>query len=138
MEHYVQIDEKKELRDLEKYANYYFLLHFWMKFLEEGKKLEFFFRKRGYEKIAIYGMGDLGGHILSQLPDDLMPVFTIDRGIIRYNGEVFPMELREKYNLNVDVVVITPLCDYEIIKELVKANFKHTDVVSLEEVILSI
>ena len=50
----VIIDEKKEKKTLEKYANYYFLLDFWLKNMEQGKKISSFFENRKYKSISIY------------------------------------------------------------------------------------
>ena len=63
----VIIDEKKEKKTLEKYANYYFLLDFWLKNMEQGKKISSFFENRKYKSISIYGMSSLGEHLKKQL-----------------------------------------------------------------------
>lgn len=135
--YFVNVDEEKELRDLEKYANYYFLMHFWMKNIEDGKTLDTFFDDRGYKKIAVYGMGYLGMHLVAQLSDRLEPVYTVDQGIVRYNGANFPLSESQDIVSKADVIVVTPVTDYDYIKKMIKNNIT-IDVISLEEVILSI
>lgn len=131
----ISIDRKKEEADLNKYVNYYFLMHYWMKNIEEGKMLDNFFISRGYEKIAIYGMGFLGMHLETQLSEQFKPIYTVDQGIVRYNGKNFPLNESEEIVIKADVIVVTPVSDYELIKENI--NYK-IDVISLEEVILSL
>ena len=130
------IDKIKEEADLNKYANYYFLLLFWMGLIEKGNTLNQFFIRRGYKKIAIYGMGHLGKHLETQLSDDLQPVFTVDQGIVNYQGMLLPLNEATDILSKADVIVITPVSDYETIKEMF--NSSAIEVISLEEVILSL
>lgn len=131
----ISINKIKEEADLNKYANYYFLMHYWMKNIEEGKNLDNFFISRGYKKIAIYGTGALGMHLENQLSEQFKPIYTVDRGIIQYNGQSIPMKEAEDIVNKADVIVVTPVGDYEIIKTNI--NYK-IDVISLEEIILSL
>ena len=61
----LQIDEEKERKIFKSMLTY--LLHFWMKALEEGKSVVPFFQSIGYFEIAIYGMGILGEYLKTQL-----------------------------------------------------------------------
>lgn len=136
-EYWVNADKEKEIKDLEKFANYYFLMHFWMKNIEDGKCLDTFFDNRGYKRIAVYGMGFLGMHLIEQLSDRIKLIYTVDQGIVRYNGESFPIsEFKDAASL-ADVIVVTPVTDYEYIKKMIMDNF-DIDIVSLEEVVLSV
>lgn len=130
-------DEVKEEKDLEKYANFYFLLHFWMTNIEEGKELSSFFKKRGYKTVAIYGMAALGNHLKRQLPEELQPVYTIDRGIITYEDQRLIMEENIIKIIKPDVIIVTPIMEYSVIKEKIRSLI-DVDVVSLEELILSL
>lgn len=132
-----EIDEEKEKRDLEKYANFFFLLHFWMQFIEDGKSVNEFFYKRGYRKIAVYGMGHLGKHLIAQLSDKLEVVYTIDQGLLQFDGEKYQLDKATDIVPKAEVIVVTPVMDYCQIKRLLKKSV-DIDIVSLEEVILSI
>lgn len=131
------VDEIKEKELLEKYANYFFLLHFWMEKMEEGKVVNDFFDDRGYRKIAIYGMGQLGHHLKNQLADRLKPIYTIDRGLVNYKGASYPLNESKGIVSDVDVIVVTPVGEYQNIKKMLKEHIS-LDVISLEEVILSL
>lgn len=129
-------DLNLEMGDLNKYANYYTLLDFWMKNMEEGKNISEFFQSRSYKKIGIYGIAGVGCHLIDQLlKSDIKVLYTIDKMIVNIGGK----RLEECYeNLpNIDVMVITPVYDYPIIKEDIK-SYINADIISLEEVILSI
>lgn len=130
------LDRIKEMRDLEKYANYFFLMHYWMRNIEEGKKLDVFFDNRGYKNVAIYGVGYLGEHFITQISNKYGPVYTIDRGVVRYKGVECSLEDFRENASSADVIVVTPVTEYESIKETIK-KYVEIDVVSLEEVILS-
>lgn len=131
------IDEVKERKDLEKYANYYFLMDFWMKNVEEGKPLSSFFEKRGYKSVAIYGMAALGNHLCIQLPKELQPIYTIDRGIITYENQQLTLEDNINKIAKPDVIIVTPIMEYTVIKEQI-LSLIDIDIVSLEEIILSL
>lgn len=133
----VKIDAIKEKSLLEKYANYYFLLDFWMKNIEQGKKISNFFRNRAYKTVAIYGMASLGEHFKCQIESDISILYTIDREIVTYRGKQYSMKESIQKLPKPDVVVITPVMEYTNIKQKISA-FICTDIVSLEEVVLSL
>lgn len=133
-----QIDYKKELVDLNKFANFYVILDYWLKLFEEGKKINTFFERRGYKKISIYGMASLGKHLMIQLENsDIEVIYTVDSGIMEYNKKF--IDIREYCGdfPNVDVMIVTPIVEFEKISDLYKSRAK-CDVISLEEVILSV
>ncbi len=133
----VEKDNEKELKDLDKFINYYYLMHYWMKNIEEGKSLTPFFFDRGYKKIAVYGTGYLGLHLITQLSDEIETVYTIDKGVVRYNGKNYPISESKEIVSEADVIVVTPVTDYEQIKKMIKSSI-DIDIISLEEVILSV
>ena len=131
------IDEEKEKRDLEKYVNYYYLMHFWMINIENGKSIEDFFEKRGYKSLAIYGMAALGNHLQEQLSKELQLVYSIDSGIITYQEKRLAMEDNISKIIKPDVIIVTPIMEYATIKKEL-LSLIDTDIISLEEVILSL
>lgn len=136
-EEIVKIDEKKERGLLEKFANYYFLLDFWMKKIEQGQSISDFFRNRRYKTIAIYGMASLGEHLKYQIEDDISILYTIDRGIVTFKGKQYSMKDSIQRFPKPDVIVITPVMEYANIKQKL-LELICTDIVSLEEVVLSL
>ena len=132
------IDDKAERKEFEKYANFTFLYDIWLKNIEDGKKISDYFTKRNHKTIAIYGMGMVGKHLLKQLNDkDVKVVFTIERNIASYNNMQYSYDDIKVIAGTPDVIVITPLLEFEKIKEQLIVVF-DTEVVSVEEVILSL
>lgn len=133
----VIIDEEREKNALEKNTNYFVLLDFWMQAMEQNKTVSSFFKRRGYQTIAIYGMAALGKHLQFQLQNDVDILYTIDRAVITYQGQQYSMKENIKTIPRPDVMVITPLLEYESIKKSI-LELVDVDIISLEEVILSL
>lgn len=136
-ERLICIDENREMQNLEKYANYYFLLEIWMQNMEKGVEVDTFFKRRGYGTIAIYGMASMGKHLQSQLEDRVTILYTIDKEIITYKNRKYAMKDSIQMLPRPDVIVITPVLEYLSIKEKILEN-TDVNIVSLEEVILSL
>lgn len=133
----VIIDEEREKYTLEKSVNYFVLLDFWLQAMEQNKKVSSFFKKRGYKKIAIYGMATLGKHLHFQLQDEVEVIYTIDSGAITYRGMQCSMKENITQIPKPDAMVITPILEYDSIKRNI-LELIDMDVISLEEVILSL
>jgi len=131
-----QIDNAAEQNQKEKFINYFFIMNFWMKALEEGKDVSSFFKRNGYSNTAIYGMGDLGKHLIVQLEKSSFPVvYTIQRDVINYNGTDFDLIKDINSVPKADAIVVTPLMEYTSIKEKLE-KLTNSSIISLEEVIL--
>lgn len=133
----VVVDHERERVVLEKNANYFVLLDFWMQAMEQNKKVSTFFKKRDYQTIAIYGMASLGNHLQFQLRDEVDVLYTIDKGIITYEGKQYPMKEGLEKIPRPDAMVITPVLEYASIKGHV-LELMDMEIISLEEVILSL
>lgn len=125
--------------NLEKMTNFYYLMDFWMEALENNKSVLSFFQNRKYENIAVYGMGKLGKHLVKQLNSSGKNIsFYIDKKKIYYNERVLELSAKNCNRVHTDVIVVTPILEYKKIKEELLEFFPEIDIVSLEEVILSI
>ena len=128
-------DEKQALvSDLNKFRMYYKLLDRWLLLKEQGKSVEGFFLKNGYEKIAIYGMAALGRHLYEELKNSSVEVvYALDR---RRGLQCGQLEVRspDEEIYDCDIIVVTAAYDFE---NIVKEIEKKTDipVVSLQDVI---
>ena len=125
----------KELENMaDKFEQYYNLLHMWMLLREKGISLEQYFTKHGYKKIAIYGYGNNGRHLIYELNKSEVRVqYAIDKKARLYQADIPIYELNSNLP-KCDVVVVTVIHEYEKIigdvKELVKCP-----IVSLSEVV---
>lgn len=134
----VVIDELADKNNLEKYTSYYYLLNHWMKLLEEGIRLSSYFDANGYYKIAVYGNGDIGKHLVTQLQEDSKNIlYVINRDNIFYKDYIYKIKDDIVRLPLPDVIVVTPLMEYLSIKMKLK-NFFDTKIISIEEIILSL
>lgn len=119
---------------INKFVKYFHVFDVWMGLREEGKSVKTFFEVNGYNKVAIYGIGRLGEHLIKELEG--MPVeisYAIDR---KGNQAVTRLDVytMEDDFPDADVIVVTAVFDYDNIKrELIGKT--TIPIVSLEDVI---
>ncbi len=110
------------------------LLDDWMYLRDHAIDFSKYFRKYGYQNIAIYGMGKLGTHLMHELDGkDVKVIFGIDknRKLSKTNIKVYsPDEAMPQ----VDAVVITVFGEYGEIGEKLSRNM-DCSMVTLEEII---
>lgn len=120
-------------KEIQKYRSHYHILNKWMLIKEEGKTIASFFYDRHYKEVAIYGMGLLGKHILTELGDSngIEVKYGIDQSKNSFDGLTI---YRPNEDLPyADVIVVSPIDEYDsIIQNL---NYTAEKIVSLEEVI---
>lgn len=134
---------KETEKRLKKQSSYYALSQQWITNKNEGKTLDSYFKEQNYNTIAVYGMGTLGELFLEEIKkSDLKVAYFIDKNSDdmfygESNIEVTDLEGIHSKD-DVDVVVITPIFDFdEIVDELQNAGIS-CPMVSLEEIIYDI
>lgn len=117
-----------------KFQSYYNILLEWLAMKQEGKSIASYFMNHNYQRIAIYGMGELGIRLLKELePSGIEVVCGIDKGIpceevnieVKKPGE--PVE-------DIDAVVVTATFAFWEIQKSVQ-EYMDCPVISLEDVI---
>ncbi|MCI9592691.1 MAG: hypothetical protein HFG51_00890 [Lachnospiraceae bacterium] len=120
-----------------KHLNLFLMMNEWVKVKQEGKNLAEYFARKGYKKIAIYGMSYAGETLLDELSEtDIEVVYGIDKNAksIYLNVNVVTME----ENLEeVDAVVVTAITYYDEIEKELSKKLK-CPIVSLEDVLYEI
>ena len=117
-----------------KSADMVFVLDRWLLNREEGKNIADYMCKHGWSRIAIYGAGILGRHLLTELADNHVKVmYIIDRDTnVRIRGcHIYQLT---KELPPVDVIVVTPVNKYGEIRREIKKILKYK-VVSLEHIL---
>lgn len=127
-----KVFEQKE--QLEKCERQLFLLKRWVMQSKEIDSLQIYLDKNGFQKVAIYGMEHLGQCLARRLAD-LSPKLEILYGIDvdRVSSEI-EIYRPEDIMPEADVVIVTAISEYEVIKGELKKKFL-CPVVSLEEII---
>lgn len=121
----------------ELYQSCYNLVSQWLTYKQMGISLDKYFKKSGYQSIAIYGMGRLGSMLYDELKDTGIEVrFGIDQDpYCTYQGLKI-VEPKDKFD-KVDAIIVTPvLAFHEIQKKLSEKT--EIPVLSIEEVVYGI
>jgi Predicted dinucleotide-utilizing enzyme len=128
-----KIIEKKDIRT-DKFVGYFNLLDQWMALKEEGKSFASYFEKNGYSKIAVYGLGKIGNHLLKELENtDIQILYAIDSKGEELNSNIEVYTLDDEIP-EADVIVVTATFDYESIKEKLEEKV-DIQIVSIDDVV---
>lgn len=119
---------------IDKFRSYFDIMNQWMIWTHMGRNLSEYFTAKGYRRIAIYGMGELGNRLYEELKDtDVEIAFAIDKRINDVHSEIRVVE-PDSIDTDIDVIVITPVFDYENIEEMLMEKV-DIPIISLEEVV---
>jgi phosphoglycerate dehydrogenase-like enzyme len=111
----------------------------WMENRNAGKMLDAYFREHGYETIAIYGAGDLGKLLYEELKHtDIKILYFVDRnaeGLHQIEGiPVIDLDAVAE-NKSIDVLVVTPLRDYNVICSELIGIAPEVPIISLKDAV---
>lgn len=111
---------------------YFNILDRWMEMEEQGKSLEEIFLIKCWKRIAIYGYGKIGKHLYHRLKNTSVQVeYFVDQNSEYNESDVKIMKVGSQLPY-VDVIIITPVMEYEIIKKCLEQNYNYL-VVSVED-----
>lgn len=112
-----------------------FLLNLqWMTNLQGKKSIADYLWDKGYRRVAIYGMSDLGKALMNELKESEL---TLEYVIDRNAGEVFvdrPVLTPDDDFPETDVIIVTPFLQYKAIKSLLQ-NKSSCDVLSIKDIV---
>jgi len=127
-----QLEEKSE-----RYLALYRMMDKWMEVKQEGKNLSMYFQKRGYTRIAIYGMSRAGRTLYNELEKtEITVVYGIDRCAEFLYADVDIYTLDDSLE-QVDAVVVTAISYFEEIKKDILAKM-DCPVISLEDILYEV
>lgn len=138
----VSAKKKKELLNykdfrINKFQKYFDVTNEWVRLKNQGKNLEEFFLKNGWNHIAIYGMGELGHRLMEELAESKI---AIEYAIDEHTDKVFSeIEVKEPDSElpPVDVIVVTPFFEYPVVEEKLMKLVDYP-IISLEEAVFFI
>lgn len=116
------------------YKKYIDMLNQWLILKQEGKSIEGFLLQKGYHRIAIYGMGIYGRHLVRELQGTAIAIaYGIDqKKMISYDGIEM---IQPAGNMpSVDSIVNTVIHDHTKIKKFL-SQMTQAPVLSLEDII---
>ncbi len=117
----------------ERYKSIMKLLNQWLNIKEEGKSLTDYFIYKGYKYIAVYGIGMLGKHLITETRNSNIHImYGIDKKKEQLNYP-FPIYDLNDELLNVDVIVVTVVYEFDVICSSLRKKFNGA-IISLAEV----
>lgn len=117
-----------------RYECYWKILHKWLLLKEANKSLSVYLEKNGYYKIAIYGMGMLGKHLIKELEQSNIQIcYGIDQYANSMKSNI-PVVSVDGIAEPVDAIVVTVTYDFQNIKKMLEKKYNYR-VISLEYVI---
>lgn len=128
-----QNDSKSSNEQEGKMEQYYHILNQWLDLRQGNITLYSYFDKRGYKKIGIYGMRELGQRLYYELKDTDVKLYLIDKAADRICFEediVAPSDGIPE----ADVIVVTAAYHFESIQKKLKEIVK-CPVVSIQEIV---
>lgn len=122
----------KKISNKEK--RYYQLFDNWMLVLEQQEGIEEFFKKRNIKEIGVYGYGNIGRHLITELLTTNIDIrYVIDKRAI-ITAEGLDKYLPTDNFPEVDAIIITPICEYQEIERQLRKKFSG-EVISMEDII---
>ena len=134
----IVIATKKIRESADKYFLYFLMANQWIKLKQDGVAIEDYFKKNGYQNIAIYGMAQLGEILYQELEKTSVEVsYAIDaspdRLLVHYCNILQP----EDDLPDVDAVIVTPIPYFKSIKRKLSKKLE-CPIISLEDVLYTL
>lgn len=120
-----------------KYMDLYLMMDQWVKVKQEGKNLSEYFEARGYKKIAIYGMSDVGETLVEELKGTCTEVvYGIDRNADNLAPDIDVVSVDSRLD-PVDAVVVTAVTFFDEIERKLSEKM-DVPVLSLERILYEV
>lgn len=130
-----EADRNKELAD--KHLALFLLMNQWVKVKQEGKNLASYFEKKGYKRIAIYGMSYAGETLISELKDtDIEVVYGIDKNADSIYTDIEVVSVDDTLE-EVDAIVVTAITFFDEIEEMLNERI-GCPIISLDDLVYDI
>lgn len=123
-------------KQLKRYEAYFNLLHYWLLKKEMGRSFADYLKYQNCNRIAIYGMGIIGKHLISELQNsDIEIVHAIDSQDTVYANAEIPILKVGQIDQSVDAIVVTVTYQYEEIKRNLR-KYTQAKIISLEQIVM--
>lgn len=129
--------ESNDRKNRDKFKQYYYLLNQWLLQENQGKKVSNLLKERGCQKIAIYGMGEIGKRLFEVISDsDLEVRFVMDQ-CLNSNFINYPILKDGQEIPEVDAVIVTIPFAYGSIKSDLEKKL-DCPILSLEHILFEV
>ena len=118
----------------EKHLALFLMMNQWVKVKQEGKNLSSYFERKGYKKIAVYGMSYAGATLLNELRNSETSIeYGIDRNADSFYTDIDIVSVNDDLR-QVDAVVVTPITFFDEIEEELSQKLS-CPILSLEDIL---
>lgn len=112
------------------------ILSEWLHLKEHGKRIDSYLLDKGYQNIAVYGLGVMGEHLIAELGDSKVTIqYIIDRKAGGMKNSLHIYGVQEALP-PVDAIIVTPNGQYGGIKKTLMACGIRCPILPLEEIVL--
>lgn len=113
------------------------LLNAWLKKMIDGKRVADYIDEKGYKKVAIYGMGDIGKLLLQDLKNSgLEVIYGIDRNAANISCEIPVFSVNQERE-DVDLIIVTPFHYIDEIKGQLTKDSK-AEIKAIDDILYSL
>lgn len=120
-----------------KFKSYYNILNQWIILTHEGKNIEEFFIKNDLQKIAIYGMGEIGNRLFEELKESNVTVkYSIDKNAGSTYSELEVHSLEDELD-EVDAVIVTTAFVFDEVRDKLEGKL-NCPIISIEDVVFEL
>ena len=131
----IEGDKFNKMRNMsDKHFALFTMMNQWVKVKQAGKNLSSYFKERGFNKIAIYGMSYAGATLLEELQGTgVEVVYGIDRNAGSLYSDINIVSMEDSLE-EVDAVVVTAITFFDEIEENLEKKLS-CPIVSLEDIL---
>lgn len=124
-------------KNSDKHLSLYLLLYRWIKVKQEGKSIVSYFEKKGYKKVAIYGMSYMAELLIMELQGtDVQVVYGIDNRVTGKFCEIDAYLPNERLP-EVDAVIVTAITFFDSIEKQLIPVLK-CPIISIEDILYDV
>lgn len=130
-----------KLKDKTRIEIYNRILSLWIENKNNNKNIKNYLKKNNFNNIAIYGCGELGKRLAEELiANGFLNISIIDnvKQEFIFNKHVIETESLNEFNDNVQMIIVTPVHQFNDIKKVLIDKNINCSIVSLEEIVKEI
>ena len=121
----------------EKHLELFLMMNQWVKIKQENKKLTSYFEKKGFKKIAIYGMSYVGETLVDELKNSNITVlYGIDQKADSIYADVDIVFIEDELQ-EVDAIVVTAITFFDEIEEKLSGKV-DCPIISLDDILYEV
>lgn len=131
-------EKSKKVQNMSnKHLALFLMMNQWVRVKQKGKNLGTYFEKKGYKKIAVYGMSYAGETLIDELKNSAVTiVYGIDRNAASLYSNIDIVSIADDLE-NVDAIVVTAITFFDEIEKQLSEKV-DCPIISLEDVLFEI